>query len=181
MGTGWVPKSTGWSPGRLIHPFGCELRTQLLQFRNPGAHSIRATNTEGDHRTSPTGLVALGVARAAPVQARSPASRGGVGGRQAPRCRAAAERTRTGSLRPYFRKACSQQEVISGLLRAQADLGAWPSQWEWELWSRIERRLAPHDKDPRLPTLQRIAAAFGDYQNAVVAAQRAYRQQRIRE
>jgi hypothetical protein len=55
--------------------------------------------------------------------------------------------------------------ISDALLRCYADLGEWPTEWEYEEWASIKRLLSA--TDPRLPGLKQIRKCFGDYHEAL--------------
>lgn len=73
-------------------------------------------------------------------------------------------------------------EIRSALFRAQADLGLasddWPTEWEYEEWAKIKRRLAQSSgNECRIPGRQQIRSAHGSYAAAVEAARAVSRSQ----
>lgn len=64
------------------------------------------------------------------------------------------------------------QEVQDALLRAFADLGSWPSEWEYHEWAAIKRLVSR--EDPRLPGPKSIRKCFSGYAEARETTRRHY-------
>ncbi len=64
------------------------------------------------------------------------------------------------------------QEVQDALLRGRADIGSWPSEWEYHEWAAIKRRISR--EDPRLPGPKSIRKCFGSYSEARETTRRLY-------
>ncbi len=56
------------------------------------------------------------------------------------------------------------------ICRCHADLGTWPTEWEYDAWSDIVRKTAA--RNPRLPEMKTIYRAYGDFDTALAAAKR---------
>jgi hypothetical protein len=65
-----------------------------------------------------------------------------------------------------------RKHVIAAIQRFRVALGHWPTQWEYEEWSRLQRRAARHtgQPDPKLPTPPRIVKLYGSWDRALVEA-----------
>lgn len=68
-------------------------------------------------------------------------------------------------------------EIRSAILKAQADMnlpaGEWPTEWEFQEWAQIKRRLARlAGSECRIPGAKQIRKAYGGYAAAVAAARR---------
>ena len=70
------------------------------------------------------------------------------------------------------RKAYTRNEVVWALERFKRTFGDWPTQWEFEAWRPLERRLARErgNPEPRIPSLQQIRKLFGSFDRAVQVA-----------
>jgi hypothetical protein len=66
-----------------------------------------------------------------------------------------------------FRGKYSLQDIMSALIRCHADLGDWPTEWEYQEWAVIKRRLSR--ENPRLPTLKLIRKCFDNFDEAIAA------------
>lgn len=76
-----------------------------------------------------------------------------------------------------FRTAYRQSDVEEAIKQCRDDLsGQWPGQWEYLEWAPIRRRLARLAglPEPRLPGLRPLRKLFGDWDNALRAAQARY-------
>ena len=79
-----------------------------------------------------------------------------------------------------FSRGYKPIEIRSALLMAQADLGLtsddWPTEWEYEEWAQIKRRLAQASGSKcRIPGRGQIRNAHGSFAAAVEAARAASR------
>jgi hypothetical protein len=72
-----------------------------------------------------------------------------------------------------FRRSFTPREILDAIDRFHDRFGAWPHQWEFLEWGRIERAAALRAgaPDPRIPTAPTLARVFGTYPRAVAAAQ----------
>jgi hypothetical protein len=64
-----------------------------------------------------------------------------------------------------FRRSYTPQEISTALLRCYFDLEAWPTEWEYEEWALIQRRMSAQEL--RLPGLKQIRNGFGDFHTAL--------------
>jgi hypothetical protein len=76
----------------------------------------------------------------------------------------------------YFHDAYDVQAIRGALLMCRLDIGDWPTEGDWELWTRLERRLSA--KDPRRPGIKQIRAAYGSFAAAVEDTREAYERSR---
>lgn len=69
-----------------------------------------------------------------------------------------------------------RQHVVEAIHRFRVRFGHWPTQWEYQEWSRLRRRVArlTGQPDPRLPMLQRISELCSSWDRAVALAIRAW-------
>lgn len=65
-----------------------------------------------------------------------------------------------------------RKHVIAAIHRFRLKLGHWPTQWEYEEWSRLQRRAArlTGQPDPKLPTLPRIVKLRGSWERTLIEA-----------
>jgi len=72
-----------------------------------------------------------------------------------------------------FRRSFTPREILDAIDRFHDRFGAWPHQWEFLEWGRIERAAAQRAgaPDPRIPTAPMLARVFGTYPRALAAAQ----------
>lgn len=68
----------------------------------------------------------------------------------------------------------SRQDVMDDIKRARLALGYWPSEWEYEEFTRVTRRLARKYSEPkhRITGIKQVRTWFGDYPRAVQASRR---------
>jgi hypothetical protein len=63
------------------------------------------------------------------------------------------------------------QEITSALLRYRQEHGQWPTECDWDDYSRIRRQLSRRaGKEPRVPNREAIARAYGTFDAALSAA-----------
>jgi hypothetical protein len=75
----------------------------------------------------------------------------------------------------HFRQGYKPEAVVAALIRARKALGRWPTEWEYELWSRLVRRTAA--TDPHLPIAKALRKAFDGFELALLAAMDTYGEQ----
>jgi hypothetical protein len=70
------------------------------------------------------------------------------------------------------RNSYTRSEVVWALERFKRAFGDWPTQWEFEAWRPLERRLARErgNLEPRISSLKQIRKLFGSYDRAVQVA-----------
>jgi hypothetical protein len=66
----------------------------------------------------------------------------------------------------------TMQGIKDALMRCYADLGDWPTEWEYHEWAAIKRLLSA--EDPRLPGAKQFRKCFGDFAEAVAATRASY-------
>lgn len=69
--------------------------------------------------------------------------------------------------------AYSNAEILASIGKCRDAIGFWPTQWEYQHWGRIQRKLARRSGiTPRIPGIDVVRRAFGSYDVARNAAER---------